>query len=80
MEDDAEEVHDAGMAGQVQGDAVFPQKALQLGRGLGDHLQGHGSPYGHQVEILEESDAQKLFHIIHKETQRGNIAGRPTEN
>ena len=38
----SEEAHDAGVAGEPQGYAVFPQEALQLGGGLGHHFQGHG--------------------------------------
>ena len=45
LEGDAEEPHDAGVAGQVQGDAVLAQEPLQLGGGLGHHLEGHGSAW-----------------------------------
>ena len=46
LEGDAEQPHDAGVAGQVQGDAVLPKEALQLGGGLGHHLEGHGGAWG----------------------------------
>lgn len=44
LKGNAEEAHDARMGGEVQGDAVLSQEALQLGGGFWEHFQGHGRP------------------------------------
>lgn len=44
LEGDSKQSHNAGVARQMQGDAVFSQEALELGRGLGQHFESHWSP------------------------------------
>lgn len=41
LKSNAEHIDDVGERGQVQGDAVLPQEALQLGSFLSEEFQGH---------------------------------------
>ena len=61
LEGDAEHVDDEGAGGQVEGDAVLPQKAPQLGALLPQELQRHLGPWNTMCSFSKRFHPDEIY-------------------